>query len=478
MKKVYLMGIGGSGMASLAGLFHQKGWQVSGSDRSEIYPPASTLLDHIKATFHTPFDAKRVSDDCDLAVIGNIVAEGNEEFERIKALGIPYLSMAAAIREHFLPQYQPIVVTGTHGKTTTSTLLAFLLERLGAEPGYFIGGKPLQLERGYAMGKPPYFVLEGDEYHSACFEREAKFLHYAAKYVIANNLEFDHGDVYRDLSEISYAFEKLFMAVPSDGLILINGDDANLTKIKNQVSARMISFGSNPHTNDWAFHTYIQSDINACQAEIFYRGKAEATLHMQMNGLHNMRNALACYALLRELDFASKNILDALAEFKGVKKRQELKGTVDEITVYEDFAHHPTAVFETSRALKRSVGAGGRLWLIFEPRSSTSRRRIFQKEWVEAFSEGDIIVLAPLFNKPGQTLDDALNLEQLTNDLKAQGKTVHLAANADDIEAFVLEACSPADTLLFMSSGDFDQLPVRVLQKLPERRTRESSATA
>ncbi|HJQ82481.1 MAG TPA: Mur ligase domain-containing protein, partial [Candidatus Binatia bacterium] len=396
--KVHLIAACGVGMSALAGLLRAAGHEVTGSDE-QVYPPASTLLAELGIPVLSGWDAARVA-GADLVVCGNAVRRTNVEAAAAEASGVRMLSMPAALATLFLAGRSPLVVAGTHGKTTSSAMLAWVLARTGRDPGFLVGGVPLELGRSFALGRPPWFVVEGDEYDSAYFDKEAKFLHYAPAMLLLNAIEFDHADIYRDLEHVKSAFRKLLAILPAGAPLVACGDFPHVLDVVAGSRARVQRFGLD-EANDWRVTELV--DDGATRFTVRERGRAVCDVRLRLPGAINARNALGVLLIAVETGIAWEEGAAALAEFRGVRRRQEVVGEARGVTVIDDFAHHPTAVAGTLAALRLRY-PGRRLRAVFEPRSNTSRRRVFQDEFVTALAAADEAVLAAVFAKPGDPI--------------------------------------------------------------------------
>jgi UDP-N-acetylmuramate: L-alanyl-gamma-D-glutamyl-meso-diaminopimelate ligase len=455
-----MIAVCGMGMAPLAGLLKEKGYELTGSDAA-FYPPMSDQLTALGIPVKVGYRAENIENP-DLVIVGNAVSKTNEEVQAVLAKRIPMMSMPEAIEKLFLPGKISLVVAGTHGKTTTSALLAWLLEQSGQKPGFLVGGVLKNFGRSYQVGSGKYFVLEGDEYDSAFFDKGPKFLHYHPQILILNDVEFDHADIYRDLDHLMAAFSQLISLMTKDGLIVASGDHPNVQKLIAQATCRVITFGLENH-----------ADLKAERLEfgemttfdLVRGGNKIVRIASPLVGRHNVKNLLGVLGALMELGIPLSEINDPLAGFQGVKRRQETLGTVRGITVIDDFAHHPTAVFETLTALRSKYGSR-RLWAIFEPRSNTTRRKIFQKDFVGAFDPADQIIIAPPYLPEKIPPEERLDPEQLIGDLKQAGKEARYLPSIDAIVAALGAEAASGDILCFMSNGEFGGIHQKVLQKL------------
>ena len=460
--RIHLIGVCGTAMATLAALLKHRGHDVSGSDE-HVYPPMSDFLAAEKITVLEGYRPDHIGTP-DLVVVGNAISRGNAELEAVLDRGLRYASLPETIRDQFLWDAHSIVIAGTHGKTTTTALTGWLLTAAGADPTVLIGGIARNFGSdgaSYRIGKGKAFVIEGDEYDSAYFDKTAKFLKYLPDVAVINNIEFDHADIYADLDEVRLAFRRLVNLVPRNGLTLLGIDSADAAALVKYARSRVQTFG----LSDGAEWRGV--DIRAGELTTFrvIRGGADlGEFTMPLLGDHNVRNALVAIAVGADMGLDIGALRQALAEFKGVKRRLEVVGKAKGVTIYDDFAHHPTAVDETLRAVRRS-SPGKRLWAIFEPRSASSCRRIFQDDFARAFAGADEVVIASVFRS---TLpeDQRLSESQLVQDVAANG--VH-ARHLPDVDAIVQQVSAEArdgDLIVIMSNGGFGGIHKKLLSAI------------
>lgn len=463
MKTVHLMGVGGSAMACLAGMFKDIGWNVQGSDQ-KIYPPASTLLEKKGIKTFEGYSEKNLHPHPDLVVVGNVISRPNPEAQELLKLGLPYVSMPQALEQYFLGGNRRVVITGTHGKTTTTSLMTWILDVAGRKPGFFVGGMPLNFGQGFRVGSRHEFVLEGDEYDTAFFEKTPKFLHYGAEHVIMTSVEFDHADIYRDLDHVIEQFEKLVSIIPDHGSLTACGESDLVKKISSKY----------PKTKYYGFSKSF--DVNAQDirstkqgmAFDFYRKSEKIqTIESPLLGSHNILNTLACLSMADSLSIPFEKAVEAIGTFKGVKKRQEKIDEINGVAIYEDFAHHPTAIAETIGAFVPMVKERkGKLWALFEPRSNTVRRKIFQDVLPKSFMKADEIVMANVFKKQDSlSKNESLDPLDVVNHLKSEGKSARYL-ETQDIVPTLKGLVQPGDVVLFMSNGDFQNNPRKLASEL------------
>ena len=461
---VHLIAICGVGMASLAGLLLSQGYRVTGSDQN-VYPPMSSYLAGMGIDVLPGYREEHLHEHPDLVVVGNAVSRNNPEVEELLRLGIPYLSFPQALGRFLIGDKKSLVVAGTHGKTTTCALMAWVLAKAGWEPSFFIGGLPVDFGSGFSHGSGDWVVLEGDEYDSAFFDKGPKFLHYRPEKVILTSLEFDHADIYRDLAHLKSSFRRLAGMIPSSGTLLVCNEYEAATDVAASARSPVIFYGDG-EARGWQARNIRVRDGESW-FEPFDGRKSEGALRVAMIGRHNVGNALAVYAMARELGIEREVIGEAMASFSGVRRRQELKGEVAGITVVDDFAHHPTAVQGTIEAVKAAY-PGRRLWAIFEPRSNTSRRRVFAREFPRALGCADRIVVAGLYQPEKIPEEDRLSPAEVVreiNRLSGDSRAVFIE-RADEIARYVAGDAKQGDVILVMSNGGFDGVQEKILQAL------------
>ena len=460
---IHLIAICGVGMASLAGLLQSRGYRVTGSDQN-VYPPMSTYLQGVGIPILSGYRAAHLQPRPDLVVIGNAISRNNPEADAALSQGIPYISFPQALGLFLIQSRTSLVVAGTHGKTTTSALAAWVLARAGLDPGFFIGGVSLNFNSGWNPGSGDYVVLEGDEYDSAFFDKGPKFLHYRPHNVILTSVEFDHADIYRDLDHLKDAFRRLVELIPSSGCLIACNDYGAVREVVGAAHCRLLYY-SDKTSADWTANN-IHIRHGKSLFEPIYRGASDGVVELNMIGRHNVQNALAVYAMGRELGIDRDKLRDGLATFAGVKRRQEIKGNIGGVLVMDDFAHHPTAVKETLSGIKEAY-PGRRLWAIFEPRSNTSRRNIFEQEFAQALALADRIVIAGLHQPEKVPEPERLSVEKVVRAINGAGEPRAVAIEkADSIASYVAENAVPNDIVVVMSNGGFDGVQDKILQAL------------
>jgi UDP-N-acetylmuramate: L-alanyl-gamma-D-glutamyl-meso-diaminopimelate ligase len=467
--KVHLSAACGAAMASLAGLLREQGHEVSGSDQ-DVYPPMSTQLEAMGLTLRSPFAAENVPADADLVVIGNALSRGNPEVEVVLDRKQRMTSAAALIGEQFLRDRTSLVVAGTHGKTTTTSLLAFLLHACGRDPSFLVGGIPMDFGRSYRLSAGPLFVIEGDEYDSAFFDKRPKFVHYQPDVAVIGNLEFDHADIYADLAAVQTAFVRLLQVLPRRGLLVAGVESEALRAILPRCLSRVETFGIGTGF-DWCAGD-VRVHGHGTGFRLTHRGRDLGPFELGLVGAHNVRNALAALAVANEVGVGPEQARDALARFQGVRRRLELRGEAGGVRVYDDFAHHPTAVRETlraARALLDESPKGARLIAVFEPRSYTSRTQVFQEDFGRALALAERVIVSGA-HLPGK-VPEAQRVSEADLASAARGA----GAEADfvpEVEAIVtrlqVEARS-GDVVVVLSNGGFGGLHERLLRALAAR---------
>jgi UDP-N-acetylmuramate: L-alanyl-gamma-D-glutamyl-meso-diaminopimelate ligase len=466
LEHIHLLGIGGAAMSPVAGMLKERGFTVTGSD-ANVYPPASTLLSSLNIPWNEGFRPENLNPHPDLLVIGNAISRGNPELEAGLDAKIPYWSMPQTLEELFLPGHTSMVIAGTHGKTTTTAMLAWILHVAGRKPDFLIGGvAPNFGDRSYGLGGGQEFVIEGDEYDSAYFDKQPKFLHYHPDELILTSLEFDHADIYEDLSAIELQFRRLVNLVPRRGKIFVWGEAENLVACTKKAFCAVETYGLTPqmhwHAGD------IEWRDNMTHFRVAHRGREVARIRIPVSGRHNVMNALACIALALGRGVDPEAIEEALSEFQSVRRRMEIKGDVNGILVVEDFAHHPTAIRLTIEAA-RAQWPKRRLWAAFEPRSNTMRRRIFAEALVDSLAQADGVCLGPVNRAQLLSDDERLDPQQVAAAIRARGKIAEALSSAAEINEYLADKAAPGDVVLVMSNGSFDGLSTLLPQTLQKR---------
>ena len=460
--KVFLSGICGTGMASLAGMLTAAGYSVSGSDRA-VYPPMSTFLESLGIPVFEGFSERHIRDAApDLVVIGNALSRGNSEVEYILDTGVRYSSMAEALKEFFIRGRRSTVVAGTHGKTTTTALLAWMLHSGGRKPSFLVGGIAENFSSSYRLGSGRDFVIEGDEYDTAFFDKGPKFLHYLPQIVLIKNIEFDHADIYADLEAIQRAFRMLINIVPRSGLIIAGAESPAVGNLLHDAPAPVQTFGLK--TGDWTTRNIAREEAGT-RFDVLRAGEFWHTIWTPLVGEFNVANALSAIVVADRLGLSKEESAAALRTFKNVRRRLEILGEVSGITVYDDFAHHPTAVRETLKGVRVQFPES-RLWAVFEPRSQTSRRSLFESEFANALGIADVVLIAPVYSAAHLKPDGVLSPKRVAGEARNVGTEAHAMSSSQEIIDFIAARGRPGDRIVIMSNGSFDGLHRRLLERL------------
>ncbi|MDO4751456.1 MAG: UDP-N-acetylmuramate:L-alanyl-gamma-D-glutamyl-meso-diaminopimelate ligase [Akkermansia sp.] len=464
MKHVHFLGICGTAMGAVASAMARKGYVVTGTD-ANVYPPMSTFLESEGIRIFQGYKPDNIPAEADLIVIGNAMSRGNVEVEAVLERNLRYMSLPETMKEFFLWGKKNFVVTGTHGKTTTTSMLTWMLQDNGLEPSFMIGGIARNLGRGGNFTDSDYCVLEGDEYDTAFFDKRSKFLHYLPKVVIINNIEMDHADIYANVEEIKLSFKRLLRVVPRDGVVFINADCPNCADVREHAAqelrmVKLVSVGMGEN-----------ADIRITDIEHRTDGSSFSlngeSYSVPMVGDFNIRNAAMAACAAGYAGLTPEQIRASLLSFEGVARRQEVRGTVNSVTVVDDFAHHPTAIKQAVQALRQRYPKG-RLWVLFDPRSNTTIRNLFQNELAEALSTADFAVLSPVENHKRVAPEDRLDEARLQADIAATGTECYLGSGVDDIVAHVVSHVHPGDVLLVMSNGGFGGIHGKLLNALAQ----------
>jgi len=475
-KHIHVIGIGGSAMAPLAGMLRESGYRVTGSD-SGVYPPASTLLESLGIFFFNTFDASHMQPAPDLAVIGNIIARGNPELEEVLDRKIAYRSLPEILEEVFLPGKHSIVVSGTHGKTTTTAMLAWIFETAGRKPNFLVGGVAENFGKSYGLGGGKEFILEGDEYETAFWDRGPKFFHYHPEDLIVTSLEYDHADIYPDFPTYELAFRRLVNLVPRKGRVIVWGDTEEsgpaLTRAVEKAFCPVEKYGFGLG-NDWVA-SELKVESEGMGFRVTYRGKPFGEFKLAATGRHNVLNALAAIAVANGRGISSDAIAKALASFRSVKRRMDVKGEVNDVLVVDDFAHHPTAVRATIEAA-RGRWPNRRMWAILEPRSNSMRRKVFEESLPKSLALADRVILGGVFRSQQLGDENRLDPKAVAASVRMLGKSAQVFGGADAIAEHLAGEAKPGDLLLIMSNGSFDGLCDKLLKKLGQTVTIPSEA--
>jgi UDP-N-acetylmuramate: L-alanyl-gamma-D-glutamyl-meso-diaminopimelate ligase len=460
IKSVHFTGIGGTGMAAAAAALLDKGFQVTGSDQN-VYEPMASFLAGKKIAVMNGYDERHLAHKPDLVVIGNAISRGNPEAEFILDHKLRYCSLAGLLAEFFIRGKRSLVVSGTHGKTTTTSLLAWVFEHNGFNPSFFIGGIPTNLGQGARFTDSEWFIIEGDEYDTAFFDKRSKFIHYQPEVAIINNLEFDHADIFENLAAIKKTFSHFIRLVPRNGLLLGNGDEPNLAPLLQVTHCPVKRFGLGEDNAVRAFN--LRFGPTATEFEI-----PSFKFHINLIGELNVRNALAVVACAKHCGLSNKQIQSAFDTFRGIKRRMEIKGTAGGVTVIDDFGHHPTAIRETLRALRLKY-TKEKIWAVFEPRTNTTRRNVFQAELADSFADANAVVVSEIARLEQIAVEERLNPERLMQDLKTAGKEAAYLPDADAIVAHIAKHALGGDVVCVFSNGGFGGIHGKLLQQLARK---------
>jgi UDP-N-acetylmuramate: L-alanyl-gamma-D-glutamyl-meso-diaminopimelate ligase len=460
---VHLMGICGTAMASLAGLLKDQGFKVTGSD-SNPYPPMSTQLESLGIQIQKPYAKENLNPQPDFVIVGNVISANNPEAIELTNLKIPFCSLPQAMGEFIIADRDSYVVAGTHGKTTTTSIMSWICEMSNLNPGFLIGGIPKNFSQSFRSPKANTFVIEGDEYDTAYFDKVPKFIHYRPKNVILTSVEFDHADIYKDFQAVKEAFIMLIKLIPENGNLVFWGDDENVKvvadycKIKNKCS-----YGFKPNNN--FICKIIEETDGLTRFQIMHDGNFLGIFVTTLTGKYNILNATATIAMsfLNQLSFDA--VQKAISTFAGVKRRQEILGEPNGILIIEDFAHHPTAVKQTIEAIQNKYKSR-KVFSVFEPRSATSRRKVFQKDYVDAFTKSHEVILAEAFNTSALDAENRFSSAELISDLKKQDTKANVFPSADAIVDYLKSNAKMTDVILIMSNGGFDGIYQKLLSTL------------
>ncbi len=444
-------------MASVAAALKERGFKLTGSDEN-VYPPMSTFLREKRISLKEGYHAGNIPADADVVVIGNAIKRGNPEVEAVLNRKLLYLSLPEVLKNYFLRGRHNLVVTGTHGKTTITALLTWIMEKAGRKPGYVIGGLPKNLGQGARLNDSKYFVIEGDEYDSAFFDKRSKFVHYLPELLIINNIEFDHADIFNNLDEIKLSFWRLLNIVPRNGMVLVNGDDANCVEVARDCLAQMIEVGFSKNCAQ-----RIRDVAYSPEGSRFKLG--DETFEIPLVGEFNVRNAAMAAMAARFYDVPKAKIDSAFKSFAGIARRLEVRGEARGVKVIDDFGHHPTAIAHTLEALRYRY-RGNRLWAVFEPRSNTTRRAVFQQQLPEALKLADGVFIAQVAKLEQIPEKERLNPERVVAAIAATGRPAFYEQNADAIVDRIVPMLRPNDVVAVFSNGGFDNIHEKLLTRL------------
>ncbi|PYL65076.1 MAG: UDP-N-acetylmuramate:L-alanyl-gamma-D-glutamyl-meso-diaminopimelate ligase [Verrucomicrobia bacterium] len=458
-RNFHFLGISGTAMGAVAAELRERGFSVTGSDE-DVYPPISIFLEKKGISLKEGYRAENIPADVDVVVVGNAMKRGNPEVEAVLNRKLFYLSLPEVLKNYFLRGRHNLVVTGTHGKTTTTGLLAWIMEKAGRKPGYLIGGIPKNLGQGARLNHSKYFVIEGDEYDTAFFDKRSKFIHYLPELLIVNNIEFDHADIFDDIEEVKLSFRRLLNIVPQNGMVVLNGDDRNCVEVAKDCLAQLIEVGFSENCAQ-----RIRDVAYSSTGSRFKLG--DDNFEIALVGEFNVRNAAMAATAARFYDVPKAKIGNALKSFSGIARRQEVRGEARGVKVIDDFGHHPTAIAQTLQALRHRF-AGHRLWAIFEPRSNTTRRAVFQRQLPEALQLADGVFIAQVAKLEQIPEEERLKPEAVVDAIANSGRPAFYEENADAIVDRIVPMLRPKDVVVVFSNGGFDNIHEKLLKKLQD----------
>jgi len=462
IKSIYLIAICGTGMASLAGLLQKSGYLVTGSD-ANIYPPMSTLLKSSGIDIKSGYQRNNITDDIDQVIVGNAVSKDNPEVLAVQEKGIPYISFPEAIKKFYLKNQKSLVVTGTHGKTTTTALLSWVLHSAKRKPGFMVGGWMKNFDGNHAIPEGKFFVSEGDEYDTAFFDKGPKFLHYSPFASILTGIEFDHADIYRDLDHIKDSFRKFVNIIHPSGFLLAAFSDKNVQDVLADASCQVETYGFSSSA-DWVIGDY-KFVSGKGYFTLSHQNVNVANFNLPMIGRHNIQNATSVAVMGLKLGLTTQEIQEGFHTFKGIKRRQEVLGVKNGVTVIDDFAHHPTAIQLTLEGIKEAY-PGQRIWAIFEPRSATCKRKVFEDRLPKSFTPADLVIIADLFAPDKIDPKDRLNPELVVENINNDGGDAYFIPDTEALINKLITECRPKDVLLIMSSGGFSGIHQKLIARL------------
>ena len=453
----HFIGICGTAMGSVAAALQNRGYTITGSDQN-VYPPMSDFLIKNNINVSVGHDENNIPDKVDLVVIGNAMSRGNVEVESVLNRKIPYTSLPELIKRYFLQGKRNIVITGTHGKTTTSSIIAHLLNDNGMNPNLMIGGIPLDIGEGGRFTESEFFVIEGDEYDTAFFDKRSKFVHYMPEIVVVNNIEFDHADIFNNIEEIKLSFKRMLNIVPENGIVFVNGDDNDALEVTENCRAPVIKVGANDDCDFKIENVNLESFNSSFSIK-------DNSFQLPMDGEFNVRNAAMAIAVSDFLNIDQQNIIESVSKFSGIARRQELRGEEKNVKVIDDFGHHPTAIAATIGALKQRY-PDSKIWAIFEPRSNTSRRNLLQSELEDSLSQADGVIISEVPNPEKVPDGELLDVESVIENLSSRGKEAFIGLSPDDIVNKLIPLTSSGDTIVVLSNGGFGGIHEKLLEAL------------
>ena len=459
-ERIHFIGICGTAMGSVAAALQNRGYIVTGSDQN-VYPPMSDFLIENGINVSVGHNENNIPDNVDLVIIGNAMSRGNVEVESVLNRKIPYTSLPELIKRYFLQGKRNIVITGTHGKTTTSSIIAHILNDNGLNPNLMIGGIPLDIGKGGRFTDSDFFVIEGDEYDTAFFDKRSKFVHYMPEIVVVNNIEFDHADIFSNLEEIKLSFTRMLNIVPENGIVFVNGDDPHAVEVTQICRAPVIKIG----TNDECDYKIENLKLESSNSFFSLNGNS---YKLPMNGEFNVRNAAMAIAVSDFIKIDQNNVAQSLSSFSGIARRQELRGEINGIKIIDDFGHHPTAIAATIKALKQRY-PNSKIWAIFEPRSNTSRRNMLQSELQDSLSIADGVFISEVPNPEKVPDGELLDVESVVENLVSRGLQGFVGSSSDDIVNRLIPLTSSGDTIVVLSNGGFGGIHDKLLKALKEK---------
>jgi UDP-N-acetylmuramate: L-alanyl-gamma-D-glutamyl-meso-diaminopimelate ligase len=456
-RSFHFLGICGTAMGSVAAALHDRGFTVTGSDEN-IYPPMSAFLEKKNVALNQDYRAENIPAKVDVVVIGNAITRGNPELEAVLNRKLYYLSLPEVLKQFFLRGRHNLVVTGTHGKTTTTALLAWIMTRAGLKPSYVVGGIPKNLGQGALFNDSKYFVIEGDEYDTAFFDKRSKFIHYLPELLIINNIEFDHADIFRDLEEIKLSFRRLVNVMPQNGMVLLNGDDPSCVEVAQNSLAPIVEVGFSANCAQ-----RIRDVVYSSDGSRFTLG--EDHFELPLIGEFNVRNAAMAVTASRFYGVPIEQIREALTKFEGIARRQEVRGEARGVKVIDDFGHHPTAITQTLTALRHRY-PGHRIWAVFEPRSNTTRRSIFQQQLPDALSLADGVFISQIARLDQIPENERLNPEAVVESIAKSGRPAFYEKDANAIIDRLVPIVQANEVVAIFSNGGFDRIHEKLLAAL------------
>lgn len=463
--KIHIIGVCGTGMGSLAAMLKARGYDVRGSD-AMAYPPMSDWLRDQGIEIMLGYDQANLDWNPDLVIVGNVVRKDYADAVAMRDRGFVYMSFPEALRHFFMSDTRNLVITGTHGKTTTTSMVAWCLTEAKMDPSFMVGGITGNFGSNYRLGEGEAFVVEGDEYDTAYFDKVPKFWHYAPFRATINNLEYDHADIYPDIASVEHVFKRLVDLIPADGTLWVNGDDARALKVSAHATCERKLFGFGPHNN---LRASSPEYGELSSAKVTLDGVDLGTFSLPAMGEFNLRNMLGALAICLDEGADLEVLRAAFSTFKATRKRQELIGTVNDILVFDDFAHHPTAVEATMQAMRERF-PDQRIWAIFEAKSNTSRRRVFQHDYPRGFALADHVIISKPWKKDdGLKDDELLDIDELVHDIQKLGPVTELIENVDDIVTKVVAAAQPGDVIVGLSGSNFSGLHGKLVTALKSR---------